>query len=44
MDWNRAYAVMMKRAMVDDYRGLGYYRAKGYIPADKERRVGLEDL
>ncbi len=36
VDWNKAYALMMKRAMVDDYRGLGYYRAKGYIPADKE--------
>ena len=27
---------MMKRAMVDDYRGLPYYRKLGYIPADKE--------
>ena len=36
VDWNKAYALMMKRAMVDDYRGLPYYRAKGYIPADKE--------
>ena len=36
VDWNKAYALMMKRAMIDNYRGLGYYRAKGYIPADKE--------
>ena len=36
VDWNKAYALMMQRAMVDNYRGLGYYRAKGYIPADKE--------
>ncbi len=36
IDWNRAYKVMRKRNMVDDYRGLGYYRSLGYIPADKE--------
>ena len=27
---------MMKRAMVDDFQGLPYYRKMGYIPADKE--------
>ena len=32
----RAYNVMMKRAMVDTWRGLGYYRSKGYIPCDLE--------
>ena len=31
-----AYKCMMKRAMVDDYRGLGYYRKMNYIPADLE--------
>src|SRR5271154_3617345 len=36
VDYDRAYKVMMKRAMVDDYRGLGYYRSKGYIPCDLE--------
>jgi predicted alpha-1,2-mannosidase len=36
VDWERAYKLMMKRAMVDNYRGLGYYRKLGYIPADKE--------
>ncbi len=36
VDWKRAYAVMRKRNMIDDYRGLGYYRQLGYIPADKE--------
>jgi predicted alpha-1,2-mannosidase len=36
VDYERAYKVMMKRAMVDDIRGLGYYRAKGYIPCDLE--------
>ncbi len=44
IDYEKAYALMMKRAMVDDYRGLGYYRKLHYIPADKERRVGFEDL
>ncbi len=36
IDWQRAYKVMRKRNMDDDYRGLGYYRSLGYIPADKE--------
>lgn len=36
IDWQRAYKVMRIRNMVQDYRGLGYYRAIGYIPADKE--------
>ena len=31
-----AYKCMMKRAMVDDWRGLGYYRKMHYIPADLE--------
>ncbi len=36
IDWKRAYAVMRKRNMDDDYRGLGFYRSMGYIPADRE--------
>ena len=36
INWERAYKVMRKRNMDDNYRGLGYYRALGYIPADKE--------
>ena len=36
VDWQRAYKVMRKRNMDDDYRGLGSYRTIGYIPADKE--------
>jgi predicted alpha-1,2-mannosidase len=36
VDWEKAYQLMMKRAMVDDYRGLPYYRKLHYIPADKE--------
>lgn len=36
IDYQRAYKVMRKRAMEDNYRGLGYYRELGYIPADLE--------
>ena len=36
IDYKRAYKVMRKRAMDDNYRGLGYYRELGYIPADLE--------
>jgi predicted alpha-1,2-mannosidase len=36
IDWQRAYKVMRKRNMEDNYRGLDSYRALGYIPADKE--------
>jgi predicted alpha-1,2-mannosidase len=36
IDAERAYKLMMKRAMVDDYRGLPYYRKLGFIPADRE--------
>jgi predicted alpha-1,2-mannosidase len=36
LDLAKAYPAMKKRAMVDDYRGLGFYRKLSYIPADKE--------
>ncbi len=36
VDWARAYKVMRKRNMDDDWRGLGQYRKLGYIPADQE--------
>ncbi len=36
IDYRRAYKSMRKRAMDDNYRGLGYYRELGYIPADLE--------
>ncbi len=36
IDWQRAYTVMHKRAFVDDYRGLNFYRKMGYIPCDLE--------
>ncbi|MFC6646513.1 GH92 family glycosyl hydrolase [Granulicella cerasi] len=37
VDYERAYPLMRKRAMVDDYRGLDLYRKYGYIPADREK-------
>lgn len=36
IDFTKAYPPMRLRAMVDDYRGLNYYRKLGYIPCDKE--------
>lgn len=36
VDYERGYKAMMKRAMHDDWRGLQYYRDKGYIPCDLE--------
>ena len=36
LELSKAYPLMKKRAMVDDYRGLGFYRKLGYLPADKE--------
>jgi predicted alpha-1,2-mannosidase len=36
IDVELAYKCMMKRATVDDYRGLGYYRKLGFIPCDRE--------
>ena len=36
IDTEDAYKYMMKRAMVDDWEGLPYYRKLGYIPADRE--------
>jgi predicted alpha-1,2-mannosidase len=36
IDLESAYQAMRKRAFVDDYRGLKWYRDLGYIPADKE--------
>ena len=36
IDYPAAYAAMKKRAFVDGYRGLEWYRSMGYIPADLE--------
>ncbi len=44
IDFAKAYPLMRKRAMVDDYRGLGYYRKLGYIPCDKEEESASKTL
>jgi predicted alpha-1,2-mannosidase len=36
VDYAKAYKLWRKRAMDDDYRGLGYYRKMGFIPCDLE--------
>jgi len=36
IDYSSVYPSLRRRAMEDDYRGLGYYRKLGYIPCDKE--------
>lgn len=36
VDYAKAYPLWRKRALDDDYRGLGYYRRMGYIPCDQE--------
>ncbi len=36
IDTAAAYEVMTRRAMVENFEGLGYYRELGYIPADRE--------
>ncbi len=36
IDFSGVYPPLRRRAMDDDYRGLGYYRKLGYIPCDKE--------
>lgn len=36
IDFVKAYRLMRRRAFVDDYRGLGWYRKLGYVPCDEE--------
>jgi predicted alpha-1,2-mannosidase len=36
VDYVKAYPLWRKRAMDDNYRGLGYYRKMGFIPCDLE--------
>ena len=36
IDYSAGYAVLKKRAFVDNYRGLKWYRSMGYIPCDLE--------
>ncbi len=44
IDWERAYAVMHKRAFDDPYRGLDFYRKMGYIPCDLEEESVSKSL
>ena len=44
VDFAKAYPLWRKRAMDDDYRGLGYYRKLGYIPCDKEEEAVSKTL
>ena len=44
IDFARAYPRMRKRALDDDYRGLGYFRKLGYIPSDKEEESATKTL
>jgi predicted alpha-1,2-mannosidase len=39
VDYKKAYPLWRKRAMDDDYRGLGYYRKMGFIPCDLEEEA-----
>jgi predicted alpha-1,2-mannosidase len=44
IDFARAYRAFKKRAMQDDYRGLGAYRKFGYIPCDLEEESASKTL
>ncbi|HVM75083.1 MAG TPA: GH92 family glycosyl hydrolase [Candidatus Saccharimonadales bacterium] len=44
IDYAKAYPLWRKRAMDDDYRGLGYYRKMGYIPCDLEEEAVSKTL
>ncbi len=36
IDFTKAYPMVKKRALEDDYQGLSYYRKMGFIPCDLE--------
>jgi predicted alpha-1,2-mannosidase len=44
IDYERAYAVVRKRALEDNYRGLGYLRKLGYIPSDRDEESATKTL
>ena len=44
IDFAKIYPAFKKRAMVDDYRGLGFYRTLGYIPCDKEEESASKTM
>lgn len=44
IDLAAVYPPMIKRAMTDNYRGLGLYRQYGYIPCDKEEESATKTM
>ncbi len=44
IDFPKIYELLKKRAMDDDYRGLGFYRKLGYIPCDKEEESASKTM
>lgn len=44
IDYEKVYPYILKRALEDDYRGLGYYRKLHYIPSDKEEESATKTL
>jgi predicted alpha-1,2-mannosidase len=44
IETERAWKVVRKRALVDDYQGLASFRKMGYIPADKESESASKTL
>ena len=44
IDVDAAYRAMSRRALLENYRGLGYYRELGFIPADREAESVSEAL
>jgi predicted alpha-1,2-mannosidase len=44
IDYAKAYKVLRRRAMDEDYRGLDYYRKLGYIPSDREEESATKTL
>ena len=44
IDYAKAWPVLRRRALQDDYFGLPAFRAKGYIPSDKEGEAASKTL
>ncbi len=44
IDLAKVYPLLKKRALEDDYRGLGLYRKLGYIPCDREPESATKTL
>ncbi len=43
-DAEKAFGLMRAQAMMDDYRGLGYYKKLGYVPSDMEAESASKTL